>query len=81
MSIKLGLAREDVIGIIKKELNIGPKTATVTGVSGGKVRLEVAGETAATQKYYKYVKSYTPTVGDRVYIDRSSGTYVVLGKI
>ncbi len=77
----LGLTRADVAEIINKQLNLGPRTATVTGIDGNKVSLYVAGETVSTQKFYKCVSSYAPTVGDRVYIDRSSGTYVVLGKI
>ncbi len=77
----LGLTRSDVLKIIKEELNVGPRTATVTAVSGRRAKLLIAGESTPTEKFYKCVSSYVPVVGDRVYIDRSSGTYVVLGKI
>ena len=77
----LGLTQADVVKIIKKELNLGPRTATVTAVAGRRARLLLAGESAPTEKFYKCVSGYNPAVGDRAYIDRSSGTYVVLGKI
>lgn len=50
-------------------------------LDGSGVQLVLDGEVATTQKYYKYLESYHPTVGDRVLVEEISGTYVVLGKV
>jgi len=55
--------------------------ATVTDISSGHVLLRFDGETAARTKLYKRLSSYTPEVGDRVYIVPMSGTYIVIGKV
>lgn len=48
---------------------------------GDKVSVIFSGETEPTQKEYTYLKSYHPVVGDRVWLAKDKGTYVVLGKI
>lgn len=46
----------------------------------GSPKVKFDGETTPSQKKYKRLASYTPSVGDRVVIASVSGTYVVLGK-
>lgn len=49
--------------------------------AGQGVTLIIDGEDAPTTKSYYILKSYNPTVGDRVMIQEISGTYVVLGQV
>ena len=59
-----------------------PSFATVAAIDGaGRVTLTfpVSGETST--KYYPRLASYSPTVGDRVYIVPVSGTYLVIGEV
>jgi hypothetical protein len=54
----------------------------VTGfAANGGVLLQFAGDGAPSQKGYVYLKPYSPTVGDRVMVVHSAGTYVVIGGI
>jgi hypothetical protein len=56
--------------------------ATVTALLEGAPLVQFDGETAASQKQYKRLASYTsPAVNDRVLLLRLSGTYIILGKI
>lgn len=57
------------------------KFATVVAVSGGKATLKFDGETAATQKSYKYNAALSLTAGDRVKVNKVSGTYVIEYKL
>ena len=57
------------------------KFATVVAVSGGKATLKFDGETAATQKGYKYNATLSLTAGDRVKVNKVSGTYVIEYKL
>lgn len=57
------------------------KMAVVDNVTSGRPYLRFYGETAASQKPYKYLQSYTPTAGDKVLVARVSKTYVILGKV
>lgn len=56
------------------------KIAEIASV-GDKVSVIFSGEQEPTQKQYTYLKSYYPKVGDRVWLAKDTGTYVVLGKI
>lgn len=56
------------------------KMAVVDSVTSGRPYVRFYGETVASQKPYKYLQSYTPTVGDKVIMARVANTYVILGK-
>lgn len=65
-----------------KESDASPQLATVAAVDeSGHVSLIVPTTGEAGLKHYPRIASYTPTVGDRVYIVRISGTYLVIGKV
>lgn len=55
------------------------RIATVTAVSGKKMRLQFEGEDNASNKYYRGIA--TVSAGKRVLCARVSGTYVVLGEL
>ena len=56
--------------------------ATVTGVSSGGLTIRFDGDTAAGQKKYKRLASYSsPASGDRVMVAYIGGSYLVLGKV
>lgn len=59
----------------------GSKMATVTSVSGSNVYIQFYGETSASQKPYKRLSSYTPTVGDTVILQNINNSYVITGKV
>ena len=58
---------------LQKRRPSAAKFATVVAVSGGKATLKFDGETTATQKRYKS--------GDRVKVNKISGTYVIEYKL
>lgn len=47
----------------------------------GRPRIVFDGETVASEKQYPYIGSYTPAAGDRVLLERVSGSYIVIGKV
>ena len=57
------------------------RMAVVDNVTNGRPYVRFYGETAASQKAYKYLQSYTPTAGDKVLVARVAKTYVILGKV
>lgn len=58
------------------------RLATVTSLSSGNPLVKFDGETAASQKLYKRLASYSsPLVNDRVLLLQISGTYIILGKV
>lgn len=57
------------------------KFATIAAVADGKATLVFDGETAATRKSYKYNASLTLAAGDRVKVNKISGTYVIEYKL
>lgn len=57
------------------------KFATIAEVSDGKAKLIFDGETTATQKSYKYNAALTLAAGDRVKVNKISGTYVIEYKL
>lgn len=57
------------------------RMAVVDSVTNNRPYLRFYGETAASQKPYKYLQSYTPTQGDKVLVARVAKTYVILGKV
>ena len=66
---------------LQKRRPAAAKFATVVAVSGGKATLKFDGETAATQKSYKYNAALSLTAGDRVKGNKVSGTYVIEYKL
>ena len=50
-------------------------------VAGGKATLKFDGETTATQKRYKYNAALSLKAGDRVKVNKISGTYVIEYKL
>lgn len=66
---------------LQKRRPAAAKFATVVAVSGGKATLKFDGETAATQKGYKYNATLSLTAGDRVRVNKVSGTYVIEYKL
>jgi hypothetical protein len=57
------------------------RLATVISIDGSGLTLRFDGETEARTKKYKRLASYTPSVGDRVFVVFISGTYIVMGKV
>lgn len=45
------------------------------------VSLVLPGETRPTEKFYNYLDSYSPVVGDRVAVIKTGGTFLVIGKL
>ena len=66
---------------LQKRRPAAAKFATVVAVSGGKATLKFDGETAATQKGYKYNATLSLTAGDWVKVTKVSGTYVIEYKL
>ena len=66
---------------LQKRRPAAAKFDTVVAVSGGKATLKFDGETAATQKGYKYNAALSLTAGDRVKVNKVSGTYVIEYKL
>ena len=66
---------------LQKRRPSAAKFATVVAVSGGKATVKVDGETAVTQKGYKYNAALSLTAGDRVKVNKVSGTYVIEYKL
>lgn len=48
--------------------------------TGGRPRIIFEGETAASNKAYPYLASYTPAANDVVLLCRVGNSYVILGK-
>ena len=71
----------EIIGAVtrlaKREEPRGDALATVGAVYADGITLIFDGATAPTTKRYKYNKSATFAVGDRVKIARVGGTYIV----
>lgn len=67
--------------VLQKRRPSAAKFATVVAVSGGKATLKFDGETTATQKRYKYNAALSLKAGDRVKVNKISGTYVIEYKL
>ena len=55
------------------------KISAVDDTNG--LQLTIDGEETPTQKKYRYLASYVPAAGDKVAIEESGGSYVVMGKL
>lgn len=57
------------------------RMAVVTAIQDGRPVIRFSGETKPSQKPYKRLDAYNPTVGDKVILAKLSGSYVILGKV
>lgn len=57
------------------------KLGTVTELSGGKAKVKLYGDGAASNKLYQYIDGYIPAVNDKVALLPQGRTYIILGKI
>jgi len=55
--------------------------AEVTAVTSGAPYLTFYGDSSQRSKSYKYLSSYSPTVGDIVLCAKINGSYVILGEV
>lgn len=79
MSIK----SNDLLSTIKSASSSPSESArlgTVTG-AGDALKIKFYGDEVASQKSYKRLSSYSPSVGDTVLIVNVNGSYVVVGKV
>lgn len=58
-----------------------PHFAVVTAAVNGKYRLKIDINPTAGQKLYPYIGSDALAVGDKVSLQRVSGTYIITGRI
>lgn len=58
----------------------GSRMATVTSTTGG-IFIQFYGEDTPSQKPFKRLGSYSPTVGDTVVLQNINGSYVITGKV
>lgn len=65
----------------QKQEPVRAQLATVTEVTDGGVTLLIDGEDEASQTVCRYLSSYQPTRGDRVYFQRVGGAMLVMGKV
>lgn len=61
-------------------LNPWSRYGTVVAVSDGKPVVKWDWEDESTRAY-PYLASYTPAVGDRVFLQRCGGSWLVVGKV
>lgn len=73
-------ARKEVEAIFERMFKDAFTFAQIESVSGGKVTLKFSTDGKETEKGYNCLKSYTPTVGDRVFVIRMSGSVLVVDK-
>lgn len=57
------------------------KLGTVTELSGGKAKVKLYGDDAASNKLYHYIDGYLPQVNDKVALLPQGRTYIILGKV
>lgn len=57
------------------------KFADVVEVKNNKVRVKFPEDAAASGNFYLKLKSYIPTVGDRVFMIRTGNTFVCMGVV
>lgn len=57
------------------------RMATVMSISNGRPYVRFYGEGTASQKPYKYISSYAPSIGDKVLLIRAGASYVIMGKV
>lgn len=65
----------------EKQEPVRAQLATVTQITDDWVLLLIDGEDEASQTACRYLSSYQPTRGDRVYFQRVGGAMLVMGKV
>lgn len=73
-------ARKEVEAIFERMFKDKLTFAQVESVTTDGVTLKFSTDGEETAKDYKFLQSYTPTAGDRVFVVRLSGSILVLGK-
>ena len=60
----------------------GNKVGTVVGLfESGAAKIQFDGEEEPSEKEFPYLKSYVPTIGDEVFIQRHAGDYIIIDAI
>ena len=73
---------KDLVKMNEQKANNEYRLASVVSLfSTGHPKIKFDGEESASEKKYSYLASYTPQSGDRVFLVRVSGTYIILGKV
>lgn len=57
------------------------KMASVVALSESRPIIRFSGEGTDSKKLYKYMASYSPSIGDIVLLARIEKTYVILGRV
>lgn len=65
----------------EKQEPVRAQLATVTQVTEDGVMLLIDGENDAGQTAWRYLSSYSPKPGDRVYFQRVGGAMLVMGSV
>ena len=65
----------------EKQEPVRPQLATVTQVTEDGVMLLIDGENDAGKTACRYLSSYSPKPGDRVYFQRVGGAMLVMGSV
>ena len=65
----------------QKQEPVRAQLATVTEVTADGVTLLIDGEDEASGMVCRYLSSYQPVRGDRVYFQRVGGAMLVMGKV
>lgn len=75
-------AEEFVLELSNDEEQKNLKLATVVDLFENQTaKIEFDGEDIPSEKQYAYLKSYIPTIGDRILLAAIGGTYIILGKV
>lgn len=65
----------------EKQEPVRAQLATVTQITDDGVLLLIDGEDEASQTACRYLSSYSPKPGDRVYFQRVGGAMLVMGSV
>ena len=65
----------------KKEEEAQTRMAVVSSIRGGNIYLTFYGEEEMSQKPYKRLDSYMPSIGDTVVLQRVGSSYLITGKV
>lgn len=72
-----------LLEIDQTKTNTQPNFGTIVTFNGTNrtATMIIDGDEAAANTSYHYLKSYSPTIGDRVFFMRSGNTVIILGAI
>lgn len=80
----MGLASNQLLKTIYKGQNPNDKQkrlAQIVEVQGSTARVKFYGEENASEKFYTRVGTVSLTVGQSVFMEKISGTYVIMGRV